>query len=256
MSQQVNYREKNIAEKADVPRSSAATVVAWCLFVGGVVETYAQSSTLPSGWANRDIGGPTPQGSTRVSGGTWTVAGGGDNVWGTADEFHFAYRAMSGDVDISARVASFDTANEWSKAGVMIRDGLTANARNAFALLVPEAGAALQRRTATGGSTTRTDSGSGFAPGWVRLVRLGSRFTAYRSTDGRSWTTIASTTISMPVTVYVGLAVTSRDPASRQPSRSRTCRLRRHSRHRGGIAMWEVQRVPGARRLLLPDPSR
>ncbi len=190
-----------------------ATVLAWCLFVGGVVETHAQSSALPSGWAHRDIGGPTPQGSTRVSGGTWTVAGGGDNVWGTADEFHFAYRALTGDVDISARVASFDTANEWSKAGVMIRDGLTANARNAFALLAPGAGAALQRRTATGGSTTRTDSGAGFASGWVRLVRLGSRFTAYRSTDGRSWTTIATTTISMPVTVYVGLAVTSRDPS-------------------------------------------
>ena len=119
---------------------------------------------------------------------------------------------ITGDVDISARVASFDTANQWSKAGVMIRDGLTANARNAFALLAPGLDAALQRRTTTGGYTTRTESGSGAAPAWVRLVRQGSRFTAYRSTDGRFWTTIATTTISMPGTVYVGLAVTSRDP--------------------------------------------
>ena len=120
---------------------------------------------------------------------------------------------MTGDVDISARVASFDAANEWSKAGVMIRDGLTANARNAFALLSPGVGAALQQRTTTGGNTTRTESGSGAAPAWVRLVRQGSRFTAYRSADGRSWTTIATTTISMPATMYVGFAVTSRDPA-------------------------------------------
>ena len=41
----------------------------------------------------------------------------------------------------------------------------------------------------------------------------GGSFTAYRSTDGRSWTTIATTTISMPATIYVGLAVASRDAA-------------------------------------------
>lgn len=187
-------------------------VVSW-LAVGGVIEMHAQSSGLPAGWASRDIGSPNPAGSTRVSGGTWTVAGGGDNVWDTSDEFHFAYRVVTGDLDISARVGSFDTANEWSKAGVMIRDGLAANARNAFAALSPGVGAALQARTSTGGTTTRTASGSGTAPAWVRLVRQGSRVTAYRSTDGRSWTTIASTTISLPSTVYVGLAVTSRDPS-------------------------------------------
>jgi regulation of enolase protein 1 (concanavalin A-like superfamily) len=71
----------------------------------------------------------------------------------------------------------------------------------------------LQRRTSTGGDTTRTASGSGDAPAWLRLVREGSSFTAYRSTDGRSWTTIATATISMPATVYVGLAVASRDAA-------------------------------------------
>jgi regulation of enolase protein 1 (concanavalin A-like superfamily) len=185
-------------------------IVIACFVVGGRVEIRAQSSALPSGWLGRDIGSSTPQGSTRVSDETWTIAGGGDNVWGTADEFHFAYRAITGDVDISARVRSFDAANEWSKAGVMIRDALTANARNAFALVSPGVGTALQQRTTTGGATTRTDSG---AFTWVRLVRQGSRVTAYRSADGRAWTTIATTTISMPTTVYVGLAVTSRDAA-------------------------------------------
>ncbi len=188
-------------------------IVIICLVAAGIAQVRAQSSTLPSGWTNRDIGSSTPRGSTTLSGGTWTIAGGGDNIWGTADEFQFAYRVMSGDVDISARVSSFDTANDWSKAGLMIRDGLTANGRNAFVALSPGVGAALQRRTSTGGETTRTASGSGDAPAWVRLVRQGSSFTAYRSTDGRSWTTIATTTISMPATIYVGMAVASRDAA-------------------------------------------
>ena len=192
---------------------ASLAIVIVCLVAGSIAQVRAQSSTLPSGWTNRDIGSSTPRGSTTLSGGTWTIAGGGENVWGTADEFQFAYRVMSGDVDISARLSSFDTANDWSKAGLMIRDGLTANGRNAFVALSPGVGTALQRRTSTGGETTRTASGSGDAPGWVRLVRQGSSFTAYRSTDGRSWTTIATTTISMPATIYVGLAVASRDAA-------------------------------------------
>ena len=67
-----------------------------------------------------------------------------------------------------------------------------------FVALSPGVGVAFQRRTSAGGDTTRTASGSGDAPAWVRLVRKGSTFTAYRSTDGRSWTTIETTTISMP----------------------------------------------------------
>ncbi len=199
--------------QALVKGGASLAIVIVCLVAGNIAQVRAQSSTLPSGWANRDIGSSTPRGSTTASSGTWTIAGGGDNVWDTGDEFQFAYRVMSGDVDISARVSSFDAANEWSKAGLMIRDGLTANGRNAFVALSPGVGVAFQRRTSAGGDTTRTASGSGDAPAWVRLVRKGSSFTAYRSTDGRSWTTIETTTISMPATMYVGLAVTSRDPA-------------------------------------------
>jgi hypothetical protein len=46
-------------------------------------------------------------------------------------------------------------------------------------------------------------------PGWVRLVRTGDLFEAYRSSTGTSWTRIGADTIPMGDTVYVGLAVTS-----------------------------------------------
>jgi hypothetical protein len=44
---------------------------------------------------------------------------------------------------------------------------------------------------------------------WVKLVRTGSIFTGYESTDGQNWTLVGSTFISMPTDVYVGLAVTA-----------------------------------------------
>ena len=49
---------------------------------------------------------------------------------------------------------------------------------------------------------------------WVRLTRTGDLFTGAVSPDGANWTLIGTETISMPATVYVGLAVTSHNDAA------------------------------------------
>ena len=56
---------------------------------------------------------------------------------------------------------------------------------------------------------------TGSAPGWVRLVREGNLFTAYRSTDGVDMVVRRHRTRSRwPSTVYVGLAVTSHNTSA------------------------------------------
>ena len=97
-------------------------------------------SALPSGWASRDVGSTGILGGAAVSSGTWMVAGSGTNIWGTSDEFRFAYRQITGDVDIRVRLASFEDVNWYSKAGVMIRETLNANSRNAYLMLMPDSG--------------------------------------------------------------------------------------------------------------------
>jgi regulation of enolase protein 1 (concanavalin A-like superfamily) len=171
-------------------------------------ETAAQS--LPSGWQTIDIASTSGSASVNSSG-TWTVTGSGANIWGTQDQFRFAYRSVTGDMDIVARVASLTASNEWAKAGIMIRDSLNPNARNAFMLLSPGIGAAFQQRASTGGTTARVSGGSAAWPVWVRLSRRGNLFTASRSADGQSWKTVSTATISMPAATFVGLAVTARD---------------------------------------------
>jgi regulation of enolase protein 1 (concanavalin A-like superfamily) len=57
------------------------------------------------------------------------------------------------------------------------------------------------------------DGGGGAAPVWLRLVRTGSDFAAYRSSNGTSWTLVGRDTISMRDAAYVGLAVASDLPA-------------------------------------------
>lgn len=167
-------------------------------------------SALPTGWATRDIGSVGLAGSANVASGTWTIDGSGANIWATSDEFRFAYQQVTGDLDIRVRVASLEKVDDWSKAGVMIRESLAANSRNAFMLVTPGGVRAFQRRSSTGGSTTRTEGPAGTAPVWLRLVRKGSQFTGYQSSNGTSWTTTGSATISMTASVYVGLVVGSR----------------------------------------------
>src|SRR6185295_18019918 len=52
---------------------------------------------------------------------------------------------------------------------------------------------------------------SGAAPGWVRLVRTGSQFQAFRSPDGTTWTLMGTDTVPMADAVYAGIAVSSVD---------------------------------------------
>ena len=46
-------------------------------------------------------------------------------------------------------------------------------------------------------------------PGWVRLVRSGSRFEAFRSSDGITWISMGTDVVPMTDGVYVGIATTS-----------------------------------------------
>ena len=46
-------------------------------------------------------------------------------------------------------------------------------------------------------------------PYWVKLVRTGSSFSGYTSSDGVAWTLVGTSTVSMSSSVLVGLPVTS-----------------------------------------------
>jgi regulation of enolase protein 1 (concanavalin A-like superfamily)/phosphatidylserine/phosphatidylglycerophosphate/cardiolipin synthase-like enzyme len=165
---------------------------------------------IPAPWAQEDIGGPGQPGNGSVSGSTWSVSGGGADVWGTADQFHFVYQPLSGDGSVVARVATVQQVDVWTKAGVMIRESLAPGSRQAFMLSTPgiTKGLAFQRRVATDGISTN-DATAGAPPTWVKLTRTGSVISAYRSDDGSNWTLVGSDTIPMASTVLAGLAVSA-----------------------------------------------
>ncbi len=159
-----------------------------------------------------DIGSPTPAGSTSLSSGTWTVAGGGSDIWGTSDKFHYAYTAVNGDTTIIAKVDSVQNTNGWAKAGVMMRDGTAANAKHVMVVITPSSGVSMQYRTSAGGSSSSKGNSTVTAPRWVKLVRSGNSFTGFYSSDGVTWTRIGGNNFSVTNTLstpVAGLCVTS-----------------------------------------------
>jgi regulation of enolase protein 1 (concanavalin A-like superfamily) len=146
----------------------------------------------------------------------YTLQGSGEDIWGTADAFRFAYQPLTGDGRIVARVASLTDTDSWAKAGVMIRESLDANARHALVAITPGNGVAFQRRTAPGGTSTHTAGAAVKDPYWVRLTRVGNTFTAHQSANGSTWTRVGSAvTLTMASNVYVGLALTSHAVAAK-----------------------------------------
>jgi len=101
--------------------------------------------------------------------------------------------------------------NAWTKAGVMMRDGLAADAAHAFMIQTPTTtkGTSFQRRVTAGGTSTSTTGPAVAPPYWVRLARSGNTFTAAVSPNGTTWTVVGSDTIPMGSTIEVGLAVAS-----------------------------------------------
>jgi hypothetical protein len=79
----------------------------------------------------RGIGSTMYQGQNTYAGQTmdeYFITAGGADIWGSADQFHYAYKTVSGDVRMwmGYKYQAWD--NDWVKAGPMFRDGLANNA--------------------------------------------------------------------------------------------------------------------------------
>jgi endonuclease/exonuclease/phosphatase family metal-dependent hydrolase len=189
-------------EREAIPRTTTPPVVA----------STSPVPPLPAGWSTRDIGAGMP-GSATHQAQQFHVTGAGPDIWGTADGFRFVSRTLTGDGEIVARVESLQRVDDWSKAGVMMRESLSPQSRHATMLVSAGQGLAFQRRAIIGGRSLHTPGGDGTAPQFLRLIRSGTTFHAYRSIDGMQWSHVGSQSIPMAETIHVGLAVSSHQPA-------------------------------------------
>jgi hypothetical protein len=178
-----------------------------------VICTQAQDASTPP-WQDTDIGAAPQAGGAQSDGADgYIVSSAGGDIWGGADSFHFVYQSLNGNGQVVARVLGIQGTSDWAKAGVIARETLDANSRNAMTLVALRQGTSFQWRSATGGSSDHTiGSPNVAAPYWVKIVRSGDWIGGYSSPDGVNWILVGWQTISgLAAQVYVGLAVTSHD---------------------------------------------
>jgi beta-glucanase (GH16 family) len=199
----------NLAVGGNWPGNPDGTTVFPQNYLIDYVRIYAD---IPTGWSDADIGVPGQVGGAAYDSpsGTWTVAGGGADIWGASDQFNLAAQPLAGDGSVIARVTGVQNTDPWAKAGVMLRASTAANDAFADVVATPGNGVAFEWRAVAGGQAADVHVTGLNAPIWVQLTRVGNAFSGYYSTDGSTWTQIGtSQTIGMPTTVQAGLAVTA-----------------------------------------------
>jgi hypothetical protein len=150
--------------------------------------------------------------------GIYTMTANGSGIFGISDEFHYAFKRLSGVGTIEARVLSITEADTWSKGGVMIRETLHPHSAFAAVYITCSQGCRFQTRPANGagaiGDSSFTQLAHIRAPHWIKLERvIGGGFNAYDSNDPavEGWHPLAwnPQTVDMTTDVYIGLALTS-----------------------------------------------
>ena len=168
--------------------------------------------SLPSPWANQDIGQGISGTGSSYSGGVFSVAGTGCCLArGGPDRFQFAYQPLSGDGTIIARLVSEQNVVNTAKAGLMMRETLADNSSYGFVGVIGGTPLTVfQQRWTTGGEASDWNHGAVSLPYWFKLVRSGNTITGYGSSNGANWVQLDyPLTSTLGSTIYVGLAVGS-----------------------------------------------
>ncbi len=151
---------------------------------------------------------------------TITMSAAGNDIWNNADQFRFAFKTLTGDGSITAKINSIVQTDVWAKAGVMIRDTLAPGATNAATVVSAASGVSFQHRTLSDDVSANTGTGALVAPYWVRLTRTGNTFKGEMSADGKTWTIVGTDAtlnphdVIMSSTVDIGLCVTSHNTSA------------------------------------------
>jgi hypothetical protein len=160
-----------------------------------------------------DIGVTPKAGSMQYDAGAgdYRVTGGGANIWGTADAFHFVWKRLSGDFTLTADVHFLGSGTVAHRKAILIaRQDLTPGSAYADVALHGDGLASLQYRPSAGAQTLEIRSTLN-GPTHLRLERAGNRFTIRVGKPGAELVSSGPQTVELTDPIYVGIGVSSHD---------------------------------------------
>lgn len=179
----------------------------------------SQDGAVPSGLfaGKQDVGRCARPGAARFDAGqqSYTVSGGGANMWFTNDAFHFVWKPVSGDVTLAARIAFVGASGQaHRKACLLVRQSLDSDSAYADAALHGDGLTSLQYREAAGARTYEIQANAS-APQYLRIEKLGDYVSMSLSPDGQNWQPAGgSFRLKLRDPFYVGLGVCAHDDSA------------------------------------------
>jgi TolB protein len=153
------------------------------VFVCALHAAPAAAQSLGVFSAHGDVGKPSTIGAGSATYDertkTYTISGGGENMWGAADHFHYVWKKVSGDVTLEAAIAFTGTRpaagspDPHRKAALVLRQSLDADSVYADAAVHGDGLTSLQWRDTKGGATHEVQSMTQ-ASARVRIEKRGS----------------------------------------------------------------------------------
>ena len=162
-----------------------------------------------------DIGTVLHPGSGRfdVGKGAYTLSGNGANMWAQADDFHFVWTRVSGDVALTADIDFVGTTgNAHRKAALLLRQSLDTHSSYVDVARHGDGLTSLQFRDATGADTHEIETAAR-GPHRVRIEKRGQyAYVFVPDASGRMVPSGAAIHVDLAGSFYVGLGVCSHDP--------------------------------------------
>ena len=164
---------------------------------------------LPEGWCCSEIGAvdSCTVGYSPALGGCISLRCASAVDGRTFDNLPFVYKSVTGNFSFSCRINAIDGSVD--ECGLMARASLDSCSQTVtmtlghwgrrFARMGWRSESGHSRRFVNGNTYT-------WIPAWFRLVRVGDVFYSYESPDGVNWFYVHSERVSMPETVYLGVA--------------------------------------------------
>ncbi len=205
----------SVSYLAGIAVSSATSGTACTATIDNVSITGLDAGAVQGASASTVVGSLLPTGSDSLTSGIYTVTAGGPDISTTSTTDACRYInfpiSNSGNCTLTARVTSLTGGATTAKAGVMIRETTTNNARHA-SMFGTQSGTPYQvYRTSAAGNAASSNSTNIIRPYWVRLTRAGNVLTAFTSSDGTGFQQLGTPqTIVFPPEVLAGLAVSAR----------------------------------------------
>lgn len=174
-----------------------------------------------------DVGNPAKKGTVEQLVNGYRITAGGADIWGTSDEFLFAFSRHTGDFEFMARLEALSSADLYTKAGIMARESLDADSPHVYFMVFPDnsprnknnGGYEFQYREVKGGDSAAIyprdytsippEFPVSYPQTWLRLERKGNEFKAWYSAEGRNWRLFAENALILSHSIFLGFAVTS-----------------------------------------------